>query len=335
MSDKKITHLLIDTSYLFKFGPGLNHSDFMRLIHHSTTEGTLKIHIPHIVWEERRTQLLDEAYSSRRKLRESFEALKREMATNIVFDGISSPTLLGLWSESDLEAWSKEAMTRFATANKIEITSLAHDHAERAWNRYFSAQPPFNRDEDRKNRRKDIPDSWILEAAIDIVKKHPELLALVPDGKLSNALKSHGIRVVNEIQQVLDEIEKPLAVAVIAEAVTTEDTAAVTIQEQATVAIPENGLEVTLRKAREPLEDIDVKILGFVTYLGTPTKEQLFNLLSQSGVSIEIARNTAERLALTGFISDTGNHYLVKNKEIGELAAESVESQIIKLLQEN
>lgn len=335
MSDKKITHLLIDTSYLFKFGAGLKDPDFMKLLRHANKEGPLKIHIPHIVWEERRTQLLDEAYSSRRKLKKSFEDLETALSTNIVLNGISSPTLLGLWSESDLDAWSKEAMKRFAIANNIEITSLAHDHAERAWDRYFSAKPPFNRSEDRTIRRKDIPDSWILEAAIDIGKTHPELLALVPDGKLSNALQSHGIRVVNEVQQVLDEIEKSLPLGIIAEAVTTEDAVAVKIQEKADVTIIEKDLEAALKKAREPLEDLEVKILGFVTYLGAPTKEELLNLLSQSGVSIEIARNAAERLSLTGFISDTGNHYLAKNKEIGNLAAESVESEIIKLLHGN
>ena len=195
MSDeKKITHLLIDTSYLFKFGTGFEHPDFMNLLHCSAVEGTLKIYIPHIVWEERRTQLLDEAYSSRRKLRESFEALNKELATNIILKGLASPAL-SVWSESEIDTWSKEAMKNFAAANKIEIVSLAPDHADRAWNRYFNVQPPFNRDEKRENRRKDIPDSWIFEAAIDVAKKHSGLLALVPDGKLSNALKSSGIQV--------------------------------------------------------------------------------------------------------------------------------------------
>src|SRR6185503_3786450 len=120
MSDKKTTHLLIDTSYLWKFGPGFDHPDFMKLLRCSGVEGTLKIFIPHIVWEERRTQLLDEAYSCRRKLKESFEAMNSQLATNIVLRGFTSPAL-NIWNEAEIDIWSKQAMKRFATEHKIEI----------------------------------------------------------------------------------------------------------------------------------------------------------------------------------------------------------------------
>ena len=37
---------------------------------------------------------------------------------------------------------------------------------------------------------------------------------------------------------------------------------------------------------------------------------------------------------MAGVITDTGNHYLSRNKGASELAANSVESEIIKLLEE-
>jgi|CXWL01.1.fsa_nt_gi hypothetical protein len=333
MSDKKITHLLIDTSYLYKFGTGFNHPDFMKLLRCSAVEGTLKIYIPHIVWEERRTQLLDEAYSCRRKLIESFDAMNKQVAANIVLRGFSSPAL-SIWNEAEIDMWSKQAMRNFATENKIEIVSLAPDHADRAWHRYFNVHPPFNREEKRENRRKDIPDAWILEAAIDIGRKHQGLLALVPDGKLSQALKSVGVQVFNEPREVLDEIDRSLAGGAAVKAVVTQDSASVSIQERATVAVPETELDVVLAEARAPFEGLDAKILGYVSYLGGPPKDQLFALLSKSGVSAEIAKNVAERLAIVGAIMDTGNHYLPRNRVASELAATSVEPEIIKLLEE-
>jgi hypothetical protein len=333
MSDKKITHLLIDTSYLFKFGAGFGHPDFMKLLRCSATEGTLKIYIPHIVWEERRTQLLDEAYSCRRKLKDSFEAMNKQLETNVVLRGFAAPTL-SIGNEAEINEWSKQAMERFATENKIEIVSLAPDHAARAWDRYFNVQPPFNRDEKRENRRKDIPDSWILEAAIDLAKKYPNLLALAPDGKLSNALRSNGIRVLNELQLVLDEVEGPSIVETLEDVIRVEDSMSVSMQEKSSVTAPESALELVLAAAREQFKGLELKILGFVGHLGAPTKDQLFDLLSKSGVPVETTKNVAERLVIAGILADTGNHYLSRNKAASEMAANLVEPEIIQRLEE-
>ena len=79
-------------------------------------------------------------------------------------------------------------------------------------------------------------------------------------------------------------------------------------------------------------EGLDAKLLGFVSYLGDPSKEQLFDLLGRAGVKEELAKNTAEKLVIAGVIVDTGHHYLVKDKDAGEAAAILVESEIIKLL---
>src|SRR3989442_13374918 len=51
ISNKMIVHLMIDTSYLRT--AGFDHPDFRKLLHLSKGD-QLKIHIPHIVWEERR-----------------------------------------------------------------------------------------------------------------------------------------------------------------------------------------------------------------------------------------------------------------------------------------
>ena len=241
-----------------------------------------------------------------------------------------APLTLSVWPDSEIDTKSKAAMARFAAENKIEIVAVASDHAERAWTRYFNVAPPFNPAEERKNRRKDIPDAWIFETAIDLRQEHAELFALCSDGKLSKAMASIGIKVFKETQQVLDLIDKPPAPEPAAKA--GEVAIATQAPAEATVEGAEGRLDAVLADAAERFKGLDTKILGYVGYLGSPSKDQLFGLLSQSGVSPDVAHNVAERLAIEGLIEDTGNHYLPTNREACTLAAPLVEFEIIKLL---
>jgi hypothetical protein len=94
----------------------------------------------------------------------------------------------------------------------------------------------------------------------------------------------------------------------------------------------DRDLSALLSHAQKPFENLDKKVLGYVAYLGTGTKVQLFTLLTQSGVSVEAAKNVAERLVIAGLIRDTGNHYLPSDLAAAELAAAAVEPEIIDLL---
>jgi predicted nucleic acid-binding protein len=325
MPENDIRYLLLDTSYLRDVG--FSDPDFRKLLRLSQ-ENKLKIFIPHIVWEERRTQLMEKARDRVRKLRKEFDGLSAELPSNFVLEGLAPPTL-NIWTDAEIDARSKDVMAAFALENKVEIVSLAPDHADRAWQRYFNVHPPFNRDEKRENRRKDIPDSWIFETAIDIKSKHPGLLALCGDGRLSDALKAIEVCVFKKTQEVLDEIEESLH--------PTTEVKTGEIKEPAPREIPpagaESKLDAALAEARESFKYLDAKVLGYVSYIGSPTKGDLFSLLSRSGTSIEVAKNVTERLVLSGVIIDTGSHYLPGSKEDGELAATMVEAEIIKLLE--
>src|ERR1700731_1560865 len=144
MSEKKTTYLLLDTSYLRKAGSGFDSPNFRKLLLLSKQE-ILHIFIPHIVWEERRTQLRETALAELRKLRAAFDRVNGQIEKNVIFGGLTPP-ILSVWSELDQDKHSKLAMATFAAENKINIISLATDHADRAWQRYFDAQPPFNPD---------------------------------------------------------------------------------------------------------------------------------------------------------------------------------------------
>lgn len=100
MSDKKITQLLIDTSCLWDAGSDFNHSDFRMLLELSK-RGELKIFIPHIVWEERRTQLLERLCSKVQVLNESFEDLKTRSSGNLLVQGLTPPSISNMFPLRD------------------------------------------------------------------------------------------------------------------------------------------------------------------------------------------------------------------------------------------
>lgn len=338
--EKKTVYILVDTSFLRSVSFG--DPDFRKLLEYSKNQ-VVKIFVPHIAWEERRTQFLEKACEKVGKVTAAFTRLEAEIADNFILNGMQPPEL-NIWNDSDINARSIAVMHSFATENDIQIVPLSPDHAHRAWKRYFDIAPPFNATQERESRRKDIPDSWILETAIDLVREFPELYALCRDEKLSNALKSIEVSVFATVQDVIDLIEKALPTSTTSGRIKFRDqaiaaTVAVTDEGDkmaATVVVADDGekmLEDLLSEARDSFKELDTKVLGYVAYLGQVPKEELFGLLSKVGISDDVAKNIAERLSLANLIHDTGHYYLVRNKRAGDLAIPSVENEIISLLQ--
>ena len=90
-------------------------------------------------------------------------------------------------------------------------------------------------------------------------------------------------------------------------------------------------LEELLAAQTRPFTLLDIKALGFVSYLKSTGKQAVIGLLVQSGVATEAARNALERLAMVGLIRDTGHNYLAAEGRQADLAAQLVEGEMIKL----
>ena len=90
-------------------------------------------------------------------------------------------------------------------------------------------------------------------------------------------------------------------------------------------------LEELFAAQTRPFALLDVKALGFVSYLRSTGKKAIIGLLEQSGVATEAARNSLERLALAGLVTDTGHNYLAVDGRQAEMAAQLVEPEMIKL----
>jgi hypothetical protein len=331
LADRKITHLFLDTSYLRAVG--FKSPDFQKVLKHAQAK-RLQVLVPHVAWEEWRTQLLEEPLKMVRDLRAAYEKLVSKMAGDHFLNGLERPVLV-LWPDNEVDGHSKKSMQVFAANNGIEVVKMDVDHAERAWGRYFTVAPPFNSVESRVNRRKDIPDSWILEAAIDLKAQYPNLRALCCDEALSDALNVYEIETHYGSPVMAGEITRTFLEQLEADLVPPAPAVQDIPAEPGTPIEPpkEPELAVVLAEAQREFKDLEVRVLGFVTYLETPTKEQLFRLLERSGVPVEMARNVAERLVFAKLIVDTGNHYLPGDKQAGERAVALVEPEIIKLLE--
>jgi hypothetical protein len=95
-------------------------------------QGTVRFLVPHIVWEEWRTQLTERSHTKLRKLREAVDALKAPWMGGLSIDGLV-PQSLSVSTGAEIDTKSRELMAAFATDNKIEIVPIAPDHADRAW----------------------------------------------------------------------------------------------------------------------------------------------------------------------------------------------------------
>lgn len=321
------TPVFLDTSYIRKVG--FRNPDFQKLVAYSKSN-RLRLFVSHVAWEERRAQYLEKATSQVLTLRREFEKLQQGSSDNFILHGLPPP-LMNLWNETELEARSHEVMAAFAKDNHITIVPLGGDHAERAWRRYFQTSPPFNPAvSKREERRKDIPDSWILEAAIDVKREHASLIALCDDKRFADALAQVlGIPVFNTAQEALDHIDGTVQPATVTKSVKTRDGAYVPPKEEQVQ--PDGALAAALAEAESQFRTVGTKIIGLVSHLGTPTKDQLCAILEESGIPIAVTKSVAEQLALGKTIVDTGHHYIPGNKEAGAQAKAAVEAEIIRL----
>lgn len=321
------TPVFLDTSYIRKVG--FRNPDFQKLIANSKSN-LLRLFVSHVAWEERRTQYLEKATSQVLTLGREFEKLQQGRSDNFILQGLPPP-VMNLWNKTELDARSHEVMAAFARDNHITIVPLGGDHAERAWRRYFETSPPFNPDvPKREDRRKDIPDSWILEAAIDVKREHSSLIALCDDKRFADALvQVLGIPVFNTAQDALDHIDGAAQPPRVIKSVKTRDAAYAPPKERQ--VHPDGELAAALTVAETQFRTVGTKVIGLVSHLGTPTKDQLYAILEQSGIPIAVTKSVAEQLALGKTIVDTGHHYIPGNKEAGAQAKAAVEAEIIRL----
>ena len=307
----EIFHIVFDTSLLRKTPFG--HPDFARLLRR-VQQGVAKLYVPVIALEERRTQLVDNYDQVVEAATSKLGELKRGQL-GMILNGLFELEL-HLPPRVDVDRHSSVVLKKYLAENKIEVLPYTFEHAEKVWDRYFDKQPPFHSNEEREKRRKEIPDAWILEAALDIRKKPGRHCMLVRDGKLEDVLKESGFEVWDDISELDDEIEAKTAVVPIRPVA------------PAAPAVPLDEL-----RSKE-FEKLDRILLGMIEAWGVPDKETLFTKLAELGIKREFAEHEARTLELSGALTDTGSHLVPTNRATARVAEKDtlVQDLLLKAL---
>lgn len=298
-------HVVIDTSMLRQMH--FQHPDFERLLLRSR-KGLLKIYIPHIVLEEERTFLLASLVESVESMHATLKKVT-EGLLSMLAQSLPRPTL-DIWTKEELTRNSKGVFDRIVAENKIEVLAVSDVHTANAWKRYFDCAPPFDPKQRREVRRQDIPDSWILEAALDLKGKQGRLCALVADGKLRAALKDQGFETFDSVESLIAVVEAANSVVPINPPAPTEP-------------LPLSQLR------SDAFKDVDLIVLGVNEVLRSPGKETLFATLERFGVDRTIAEHEARTLVLSGVLKDTGNHLIPTNPA---QAAQAADTEVVQQL---
>lgn len=300
-------HVVIDTSMLRQMH--FQHPDFERLLLRSR-KGLLKIYIPHIVLEEERTYLLAKLVENVEHIQGTLKKVTEGLLA-MLSHSLPRPSL-DIWTKDELARNSREIFDKFVAENKIEVLAISDTHTTNAWKRYFDCAPPFNPNQPREIRRQDIPDSWILEAALDLKGKQGRLCTLVADGKLRQALKDQGFEVYGSVESLIGEVESA--------------------NKTLPIKPSANAESVSLDRLRsQAFQDVDLIVLGVNEALRSPAKGDLFDTLVRCGIDRAIAEHEARTLVLSGVLTDTGHHLIPTNVAQAAQAADSEAVQLILL----
>lgn len=307
----KIFHVVIDTSVLnqAQFGSGR----FDKLLRR-VRQGVLKLYIPEVVLEERRTQLLYDYNRYAEEVRGMLLKMSRS-PLSMLLEGIPMPGPLDLPSRDDVDRNSRAVFLKYLADNKVEVLPFTADHAARALDRYMHGKPPFKPAEKREPERKHIPDSWIFEAALEIKARPGRHCMLVKDDRFQWALQEAGFEVFGEIDPLDQAIEDATAVVPIRAPGPTD------VAEDATAAPP-----LALAKLRaDAFKDLDVIVLGMNEALKNPDKEAFFATLERLDVDRVKAELMASTLVASGVLNGIGNRLIPTDVPLAErMAAEPV-----------
>lgn len=309
----EIFHVIVDTSVLnqAQFGSGR----FDKLLRR-VRQGVLKLYIPEVVLEERRTQLL---YDYNRCAEDARGALLKMSRSplSMLLEGIAVPGPLDLPSRDEVDRSSRVVFLKYLADNKVEVLPFTAEHAARALDRYMHGKPPFKPAEKREPERKHIPDSWIFEAALEVKVRPGRHCVLVKDDRFQWALQEAGFEVFGEIDPLDQVIEAATAV--------------VPIRAAGSAAAPEAGAapiapHSALEKLRaDAFKDMDVIVMGMNEALKNPDKEAFFATLEGLSVDRTKAELMASTLVASGVLNEIGNRLIPTDVLLAErMAAEPV-----------
>ncbi len=321
------TLVFLDTAFFKKYSDRDRYApDFLKYCR----DGKIALVTSHICLEEWRSQKVQHLNDYLASANSSYNS---QTSSNPIADEILAPYRLRHPDQEEIDENSQRIVSRFVEANGIIRYMPTDQHIERTWRSYFRGFPPFKA---RKNA-KDIPDSWIYEAAKD-VRFHEDYehienkFSIGGDEFLNKHLKKLGLKPITviELLELLKQEEAGVNRPV--EALATDRTAVAV-----PVAVDEiTSLDEVLNGAMtDEMRQIYIRLLGYTHYLNNPGKEQLFTLIERRGFNPELIKAAAALLSQPSLelLQDTGNHILPTNRAICEEAGNLITAEIIEHLE--
>jgi hypothetical protein len=292
----------------------------------------IDVYIPEIALEEWRTQKVDELMTAIANVERAIRDVWRR---NIIAEDVENPhDRMPYPSREIVEAKSRERIERFLVDNKIHRLPFSGQHAQNACVRYFGAQPPFDSAKPREQRRQDLPDAWILEAALELRAKYEVhcLLSIDGDQNLAAAFHKEGLHVHRGLEDIL-ELLQPVSEAPVAPGPAIPVTQSQTeFAARAPDSLSIADVESALSELASSQRRLEVAVLGYVNWFAPISQEGLSELLASRGYDAQAVRVTAERLSLANLLTNTGTHYLPGNVRVCEQAAQAVLGEVVDLL---
>lgn len=341
MKERKRFVVYVDTSYL-TYMPAAEKADWNRLLTFSkecvgdlNLEPQLEIHISEIALCEYRSKMIDELKAKIEQTKSRIQDLQKVWIGNELAKELDNPFPLDrdIFPNNE-EIESKADLVIQKLLGGIRRIETQDHHGDAVWDKYFKWEPPFDgpsvsqRDDRniRDNRRRHIPDAWILEAAIDAKKNGQQMLCLCKDDGLSAALEAHGHQAYKDADGVLQALFPPESIEL-----------ELIASSEAEPEIDDQGpLERLLSKALNPnSKQIYLRLLGFVAVLDTPTHDDLIEAVVTKGFDRKLTEACAVILSDKSkpYIKDTGSHYIVEDKEVCEAAADLLTEELAGMLE--
>lgn len=182
---------LVLDSTAFKSSPKLNSALFRQLLQHINV-GIFKLYIPEIVEREYLTWILEDAQKSYDKIVQAAKSLNKyyEKTEVLGFEFEFNSTAMIAESQINqiLENVSKN-WDKFKASSSATIVPIEHAHTMSVMDAYFKGTVPFK----TLKHRQDIPDAFIFNAMLDLLKDNDKVLFVTHDKSLIDRIEDQNI----------------------------------------------------------------------------------------------------------------------------------------------
>lgn len=196
-------NVVLDTNIFYK-DPYFKNTDMQKLIS-LARKGIVKLNVPDVVWNEFKSQRLQEYIKSFSDYEKKLETIKNK--TICVTEKNDIEESIKKFNESkDIFIKSLDSrLNDFINKTKLNIIKNQNGDLDKMWDLYFKGDLPFK----NIKSRNDIPDCFIYLSILQIQDPH----VICDDDTLKSALEKQNIKTYESIDEFLNKCSKSIKLA--------------------------------------------------------------------------------------------------------------------------